>query len=223
MNPSYLIFDFDNTIIRGETMDELARVSISKSFDKEKIISEIEEITAFGMSGEMPIDESLSKRFQILKAHKTHVDELIEILKNRIDPSIIRNIEFFKKHRGKIYIISGGFKSVIERVLEDLPFNTDHIFGNEFIFDNDGWISGIEKDNILSKQNGKSALLESLNLNGNVAVVGDGFSDAEMKLSGKADMFFAYTEHIQRKSVFPHADVIVSSFDEVIQLLEEWD
>ena len=81
----------------------------------------------------------------------------------------------------------------------------------------------MEKDNILSKQNGKSALLESLNLNGNVAVVGDGFSDAEMKLSGKADMFFAYTEHIQRKSVFPHADVIVSSFDEVIQLLEEWD
>lgn len=223
MNPSYLILDFDNTIIRGETMDELARISLSNSPEKDKIISEIEQITALGMAGEMPFDESLSKRIKLLKAHKTHVGLLISTLKKRIDTSIINNTEFFKRHRRKIYIISGGFTSVINRVLEDMPFNENQIYGNELMFDDGGWITRVNKENFLSKKNGKSALLNSLKLSGAIATIGDGFSDAEMKLSGEADMFFAYTGHILRESVLHHSDFTVSSFDEIIQLLSEWD
>ncbi|MBT3217043.1 MAG: HAD-IB family phosphatase [Candidatus Marinimicrobia bacterium] len=220
MKAQFLILDFDNTIIRGETMDELARISLSQSTKKAQIISEIESITASGMSGEMPFDESLTKRIQLLKANKSHVNQLISSLRERIDDSIIKHFEFFNHHKEKIFIISGGFKTVIEQVLEKMPFIKNHIFGNEFIFDQAGWVTGTNKNNLLSKHNGKSKLLASLKLNGNILVVGDGYSDAEMKISGQANLFFAYTGNVKRNAVLPHADLTVISFDEVINSLE---
>lgn len=204
-------------------MDDLARISLLNNPEKEAVISEIKETTALGMSGSMPFDESLSKRLALLNAHTSHLEKLVPLLKEKIDPSVIANSEFFKRHADNIYIVSGGFKSVIDQVLEELPFSKDHIFGNAFTFDNDGWIIGSDKENPLSQQHGKCILLESLNLGGSAAIVGDGMSDAELKLKGLADFFIAYTGHITRDPVVLHADAAVLSFDEVINMLEGWD
>ncbi|MDP6789468.1 MAG: HAD-IB family phosphatase [Candidatus Marinimicrobia bacterium] len=223
MNPSYLILDFDNTIVQGETMDDLARISLSNNPEREAVISEIKKTTALGMSGAMPFDESLSKRLALLHAHTSHLEKLVPSLKEKIDPSVIANIEFFKRHTDNIYIVSGGFKSVIDQVLEELPFYKDHIFGNAFTFDNDGWIIGADEENPLSQQHGKCILLESLNLGGSGAIVGDGMSDAELKLKGLADFFIAYTGHVEREPVIMHADETAASFDEVIHQIEGWE
>ena len=50
-------------------------------------------------------------------------------------------------------------------------------------------------------------------------LIGDGFTDYEMKSVGSADKFFAFTENIKRKEVIENADYEIQNFDEFLQIL----
>ena len=53
---------------------------------------------------------------------------------------------------------------------------------------------------MLSTHHGKIQCLKELNLDGEVQVIGDGYSDYVTKEAGVADKFFAYTENIEREN-----------------------
>ena len=55
-----------------------------------------------------------------------------------------------------------------------------------------------------------------LNLCGNIIVVGDGYTDYEIKKCGVADTFIAFTENISRQSVIEKADIVANNFNTVI-------
>ena len=152
---AYFIIDFDSTFIKGETLDILASISLKSNPNKKKIIGEIEQITALGMEGKMPFSKSLEKRLQLIKPNKIHINKLISYLKKNISPSIARNKEFFKQHKERIYIVSGGFKECIVPIT--LPFGIDpsHILANTFKFDKDGVYAGYDKTNPLAQAKGK--------------------------------------------------------------------
>lgn len=215
-----LILDFDNTITAGESLVELARIALADEPEGYRRIEHIEKITREGMEGNIPFDESLSKRIEILKANKNHLKDLINLLKHRIDQSFLNQAGFWERMKENVFIISSGFKSVITVVLEDTPISPAHIFGNEFIFDQDGWITGVDKSNPLAGAKGKVIVLDSLRLTGKVIAIGDGISDAELKISGQADLFFAFTGHVRRKSILPFADKEIQSFEELKKELE---
>ena len=48
-------------------------------------------------------------------------------------------------------------------------------------------------------------------------MVGDGYTDYEVKKYNAADIFIAYTENINRKSVVKNADIVANNFDKVIE------
>jgi D-3-phosphoglycerate dehydrogenase len=43
-------------------------------------------------------------------------------------------------------------------------------------------------------------------------IIGDGFSDYQLKASGEAEEFFVITENVHRENVVPHADQILRTF-----------
>ena len=213
------IFDFDSTITQVEALDILAEIVLKDNPDRDEVIAEIKEITNLGIDGEISFTESLERRIKLLKAHRDDLDELISRLQEKISESFNRNIDFFKSHKDQIKVISCGFKEFIDPIVEQrFDIAPDCVSANTFTFDDQGYIIGFDKTNVLSKHNGKIDCLKQLNLPGEIQVIGDGYSDYVMKEAGVADKFFAYTENVNREKAVVNADFITNSLDEFLYI-----
>ncbi|CAM1362565.1 3-phosphoglycerate dehydrogenase [Tenacibaculum soleae] len=212
------VFDFDSTLTRVEALDVLAEITLEKNPKKEAVIREIVEITNQGIDGEISFPQSLEKRIQLLNAKKADLPILITELKKHVSSSIERNKEFFEQFSDDIYVISAGFKEFIDPIVAEYNIPSERVFANTFQFDENDLIVGFDANNSLSKHNGKIECLQNLNLQGEIQVIGDGYSDAVTKKAGVADTFFAYTENISREKTVANADHITPNLDEFLYL-----
>ena len=210
------VFDFDSTLTRVEALDVLAEITLVNNPKKEAIINEIIEITNLGIDGKIPFTASLEKRIQLLNAKKSDLAILIQQLKEKVSPSIERNKEFFEKFSENIYVISCGFKEFIDDIVKDYNIPSERVYANTFVFDENDIIVGFDNANVLSTHHGKIQCLKELNLDGEVQVIGDGYSDYVTKEAGVADKFFAYTENIEREKTIKNADHIAPNLDEFL-------
>ena len=214
----YFVIDFDSTFTKVEAFDVLADISLNDHPDQEKIKQQIVDITNLGMSGEISLRESLEKRLALLAPHRNHLPALITLLKSKVSESFKRNKEFFSTYQDNIYIISNGFREFIEPVVTEFGIKPENILANEFRFDETGKVIGFDKENPLSSNNGKVEQLKRLKLDGDVYVIGDGYTDYEIKHSGLANKFFAFTENVERDSIMEKADHVTPSLDEFLYL-----
>jgi len=212
----YFIIDFDGTFTRVEALDELAKISLRDDPDKKSKLKEIETLTKQGMNGDIPFNESLNKRLRLLGANKKHISELVKSLRRMITLSFERNKEFFRKNRECVFIFSGGFKSFILPIIRKFSIPAKNVYANTFVFDKSDNIVGYDEENPMSHENGKIEQLKKLELKGDIFVVGDGYTDFQMKESGLIKQFIAFTENIERNTVTSQADAIAPSFDEFL-------
>jgi D-3-phosphoglycerate dehydrogenase len=217
-NKKYFIIDFDSTFTQVEALDILGEISLKDSPERASRLQQIKDITDKGMNGSFSFRESLEQRISILNAHKNHLPKLVEELKKVVSTSFKRNADFFEKYADRIYIISNGFKDFIVPIVGDYYIKPENVCANEFEFDTDGNIVGFDKENVLSSNNGKVEQLKSLELKGDIYVIGDGYTDYEIKAAGLANKFYAFTENVERANVTENADHITPSFDEFLYL-----
>jgi D-3-phosphoglycerate dehydrogenase len=212
----YYIFDFDSTLTKVEALDVLAEITLANNPKKEEIIEEIIKITNLGIDGEISFTQSLERRIKLLNAKRSDLDLLIDELKKRVSSSIERNKEFFETYSDNIYVISAGFKEFIVPIVAEYNIPADRVFANTFEFSKEGDIIGFDRDNILSVHNGKIECLQNLRLDGEIQMIGDGYSDYVTKEAGVADKFFAYTENVEREKTIQNADYITPNLDEFL-------
>lgn len=217
-NEIKFIIDFDSTFIRLETLDELFKITLKNNPEKKELISKFEKITRESMDGNLSFSVSLSRRVELLKANRTHIEALIKKLSSKVSESVKRNKSFFKKFGKNIYIISGGFKEIIYPIICKYNIPEENVFANTLLFDKKGFISGFDKSNLLSQNSGKIKQLKKLGLTGELYVIGDGYTDYELKEAGIAHKFFAFTENVEREIVTAKADHITPSMDEFLYL-----
>lgn len=210
------VFDFDSTLTRVEALDVLAEITLVNNPRKEEIIREIIAITNLGINGEISFTESLSRRIKLLNAKKSDVSVLIHELRKKVSVSIERNKEFFENYSENIYVISCGFKEFIDPIVKEYNIPSERVYANTFEFDKEDRIVGFDATNVLSTHNGKIQCLKDLDLDGEVQVIGDGYSDYVTKEAGVADRFFAYTENVIRDRTIEKADHIAPNFDEFL-------
>ncbi|MFQ3305339.1 MAG: D-3-phosphoglycerate dehydrogenase, partial [Polaribacter sp.] len=171
------IFDFDSTLTRVEALDVLAEITLTNNANKDAIIQEIIDITNLGIDGEISFTESLERRIRLLNANKADLTNLVRALKKQVSKSIESNKEFFKDFAENIYVISCGFKEFIDPIVKEYNIPSERVFANTFEYAADGEIVGFDADNVLSKHNGKIQCLKDMNLEGEIQVIGDGYSD----------------------------------------------
>lgn len=121
MSLKLCVFDFDSTLMDGETIDEIAGTVGKKK--------EIEELTNSAMQGEMDFFDSLTKRAEILKGVK--YDDVIKICES-LPPmeGAFDLIEELKKMGSKVIIFSGGFREGTSFLGKKLGVDCD--FANRF-------------------------------------------------------------------------------------------
>ena len=220
MNPTKrnYIFDFDSTLTRVEALDVLAEITLTNNPKKEAIIQEIIDITNLGIDGEISFTESLEKRIQLLSANKADLSSLVTALKKQVSKSIASNRAFFEDFAEDIYVISCGFKEFIDPIVKEYNIPSERVFANTFEFAEDGAIIGFDAENVLSQHNGKIQCLKDMNLEGEIQVIGDGYSDYVTREAGVADKFFAYTENVSRVKTTENADHIAPNLDEFLYI-----
>jgi D-3-phosphoglycerate dehydrogenase / 2-oxoglutarate reductase len=216
MNNTYFIIDFDSTFAKLETLDVLCEVILEGNSTKEIVLSEIKRITNLGMEGKISLTESLSSRIKLLNAHQKHLAKTIEILSENISDSFVRNKKFLETHAAQIFIVSNGFKEIIDPVVAAYGIESKNVFANNFTFDTQGNVIGFDETNLLTANKGKAKTVTNLGLQGQIFVIGDGFTDYEIKAEGAATQFFAFTENVSRANVLALADHIVPSLDEFL-------
>ncbi|MVM28947.1 phosphoglycerate dehydrogenase [Spirosoma sp. HMF4905] len=213
---TYYIIDFDSTFTKVEALDVLGEISLIGRPDRDDVLNQIKAITDRGMSGEISFTESLVLRLGLLKAHRDQLPALVENLMGKISDSFQRNKEFLTENANNIYIVSNGFCEFIIPIVTSLGVRADHVFANTFVFDESGLIVGFDPKNPLSANGGKSQVIRNLKLDGEVYVIGDGYTDYEIRASGLANRFYAFTENVMRPRVVEKADHVAPSLDEFL-------
>ncbi|TCI90744.1 phosphoglycerate dehydrogenase [Tenacibaculum sp. M341] len=212
----YYIFDFDSTLTKVEALDVLAEITLASHPKKEEIIEEIIKITNLGIDGDISFTQSLERRIKLLNANRSDLELLIKELRKRVSSSIERNKEFFESYSDQIYVISAGFKEFIDPIVAEYNIPSERVFANTFEFSEAGEIIGFDRDNELSVHNGKIACIQNLQLDGEIQVIGDGYSDYVTREAGVAHKFFAYTENVERQKTIANADHITPNLDEFL-------
>ncbi|HAI77206.1 MAG TPA: phosphoglycerate dehydrogenase [Microscillaceae bacterium] len=212
----YIVIDFDSTFTKVEGLEELGEISLQNEPKKTQILQEIKHITDLGMEGKLSFSESLYKRIALLKAHRNHLPVLVERLKKQVSDSFQRNRAFLEQFADNILVVSSGFREFIDPIVTDYGIRPANIYANEFVFDEQGNIIGCNTDNLLCEDKGKVKQLQNLSLQGDVYVLGDGYTDYEIREAGLANKFYAFTENVQRNGVTAKADHITPSLEEFL-------
>lgn len=166
------VFDFDSTLMDGETLEFLAK---ELGIDKE-----VREITDLAMRGEIDFFESLQKRVSLLKG--LEVKKVNEICHKLPLMRGAKEVVSGLKDRGyKVVCFSGGFKNATTYFAEKLGLDAD--FSN-VLHEKDGVLTGLVGGEMMfntSKGDMLVRLQQVLGIDrGETLVVGDGANDISM-------------------------------------------
>ena len=135
---------------------------------------------------------------------------------------MVEDRQWIEDQAEHLHVVSGGFVDWIAPVLTPLGFRAEHIHANVLCWDGDVCI-GFDQDHPLSRNGGKPEIVQQLGLGPNkgAIAVGDGISDLELKRSGHADRFIAFTAHAQREVVVEEADMQAANWTALKEILDQ--
>ena len=186
------VFDFDSTLMDGETLDIIARET---NFAKE-----IAKITAKGMRGEIDFFESLEMRVALLKGVK--LETVNEICNNLpIMNGAKETIQELHKKGYKCVCFSGGFKNATVLFADKL--NLDGEFANIFHTKNNILTGKVGGEMMFSNSKGDMLvrLQKLLNVSyDDTLAVGDGANDLSMFKYAKKKAAFCAKEVLKKEA-----------------------
>ncbi len=186
------VFDFDSTLIDGETIDFLA-----KPLGLEK---QVASITKRAMSGELDFFEALTTRVALLKGlSKTEVDRICQNLP--IMNGAKEVVSELKKRGYRVICFSGGFRNATSPICEDLGIDAN--FSN-ILHDINGTLTGKVGGDMMfgfSKGDMLQRLQQLLGVTKkNTFVVGDGANDLSMFKYASIKVAFCAKEIVKKAS-----------------------
>lgn len=203
-----IAFDFDNVLVDGESLDEVAKLVDSE----DKII----ELTRKAMEGNISFETSLRERMNLLKG--VSLENIERVTKKMpLMEGAEETILELKKRGYKLATITGNFEIITNR-LKDLDI--DYIFCNQ-LHDEDGKLTGEISGPLIVEGSKGEVLQELMDQEGlkaaECAAVGDGANDIPML--EKAGLSIAFNAKPALKEV---ADIVVEGKDlrEILPLFE---
>lgn len=208
-------YDVDSTVCVDEGIDELAEFCGAGKA--------VAEWTARAMGGSVPFEEALAARLSLFKPSLSRVQEFLEKRPPKLSPGIADLVNKLKSRNTAVYLISGGFRQMINPVASILGIPPENIFANQLLFGDSGEFLGFDANEPTSRSGGKATAVQQIRkVHGYKALVmiGDGATDLEARQPGGADLFICYGGVQLREAVATKADWLVLKFADLINSLE---
>jgi len=205
-------FDVDSTVITEEGIDSLAAFK--------GVGQEVADLTKKAMGGHVLFQDALAERLSIIKPSKQDIQQYLINHPFKFTEDVEQLISLLHK-RGKIvYLVSGGFRQMIEPVAIKLKIPTYRIYANNLLFHDDGSFKGFDPAEPTSRDGGKPAVVRMLiDAHGykRIVMVGDGVTD--MQARPPANLFIGYGGIVVRERVRDGADWYIYDFKDLIKIL----
>ncbi|KAK7292171.1 hypothetical protein RIF29_07920 [Crotalaria pallida] len=213
-NVDAVCFDVDSTVCVDEGIDELAQFCGAGSA--------VAQLTASAMGGSVPFEEALAARLALFNPSLSQLHNFLHQHPPRLSPGIEELVRKLKAKRVHVYLISGGFRQMINPVASILGIPQENIFANQLLFGSDGEFLGFDKNEPTSRSGGKATAVRQIRKAHeykSLAMVGDGATDLEARSPGGADLFICYAGVQLREAVAAKADWLVFSLEDLINSL----
>jgi len=186
------VFDFDSTLMDGETIDFLA--------DELGLKDEVSSITKEAMAGELDFFESINRRVSLLKGLEvSKVDEICHNLPYMKGAK--ETISELKEKGYSVVCFSGGFSNATRYARDILGYDAD--FSN-ILHQKDGKLTGLVGGEMLfdfSKGDMLKKLQAILKIGrANTVVVGDGANDRSMFAYADIRVAFCAKEILKKEA-----------------------
>ncbi len=186
------VFDFDSTLMDGETIDFLA--------DEIGIKDEVSAITKKAMAGELDFFESLVERVSLLKGLSVEkVDEICHSLPYMKGAK--ETISELKAKGFRVIVFSGGFRNATDYAKDILGYDTS--FSN-ILHSKDGVLSGLVGGDMMfgfSKGDMLQRVQAMLDISPKeTMVVGDGANDVSMFRYAEKKVAFCANEILKKEA-----------------------
>ncbi|XP_066587470.1 phosphoserine phosphatase isoform X2 [Prorops nasuta] len=204
--------DVDSTVITEEGIDELAKFCGKGD--------QVSALTKQAMQGSMTFQQSLSVRLNIIRPTVSQIKEFIQNHPPKITPGIKTLIQTLQARKKQVFLVSGGFRCLIEPVARQLNIKPENIYANRLKFYYTGEYAGFDENEPTSKTGGKGEVIRSLKEKygfKTVVHIGDGATDLEA--APPADAFIGFGGNITRESVRSHAPWFITDFNELTKTL----
>jgi phosphoserine phosphatase len=214
-NAEAVCFDVDSTVCIDEGIDELAEFCGAGKA--------VAEWTARAMSGSVPFEEALAARLSLFNPSLSQLQDFLDKRPPRISPRIDELVKKLKDNGTDVYLISGGFRQMINPVASILGIPLENIFANQLLFESSGEFLGFDEKELTSRSGGKAVAVEQIRKAQGykgLVMIGDGATDLEARRAGGADMFICYGGVQLREAVAAKADWLVFNFRELINSLD---
>jgi phosphoserine phosphatase len=178
-----LVMDMDSTLITIETIDELA--------DLQGLKSQVAEITAQAMRGEIEYDESLKRRVALLRGLDEKALDRVYDERLMLSPGAEKLLAAARAAGLKTLLVSGGFTCITDRLKPRLKL--DYTRSNTLATDG-GKLTGEVEGRIVNADVKRDELVRVRELVGasreQVIAIGDGAND--LKFMAEAGVSIAY-------------------------------
>lgn len=201
------VFDFDSTLMDGETIDFFA--------EELGIGEEVSRITELAMSGKLDFFESLQQRVKLLEGLDYSVVE--KISQNLPYMNGAKETILELKNRGyKVVCFSGGFRSATGYAKDILGYDAD--FSN-VLHHKDGKLSGLVGGDMMFNYSKGDMLVRLQNMLGisreDTLVCGDGANDLSMFAHADTRVAFCARDILKKE-----ANITIETKD-LTQILKE--
>eukprot|EP01031_Cornospumella_fuschlensis_P024653 gene24653-29787_t len=207
-------FDVDSTVIAEEGIDQLA--------DYKGVGKAVAELTSKAMGGSVLFEDALAARLNIIRPSRQDVSKFLADRPFHLTRGIEEVISLLHRHNKVVYLVSGGFRQMIEPVADKLLIPSHRIYANNLLFDTTGAFKGFDEKEFTSRDGGKRRAVEHLaSAHGytNIVMVGDGVTDMQAKPPAKA--FVGFGGVVVREKVEQGADWFIRDFQELLDVLKD--
>jgi len=201
------VFDFDSTLMDGETIDFLARPL--------GLEEKVATITERAMQGELDFFESLTTRVSFLKGlEQSKVDDICHNLPYM--PGAKETIKELKKLGYTVIVFSGGFRNATSYAKDILGFDAD--FSN-ILHQREGILTGLVGGDMMFDFSKGDMIVRIQNLLGvdkaDTIVVGDGANDRSMFVHADTRVAFCAKDILKKE-----ANIVIDDKD-LTKILKE--
>ena len=206
-----VVLDVDSTLCVIEGIDWLAGLRGSD------VGAQVTALTERAMRGRVALDAVYGERLAIVQPSRAEVEMLAGLYVSSLAPGAARVVRRLRDAGCRVVLVSGGVREAILPVAQRLGIPDSDVHAVALRFTADGEYEGYDAASPLTTAVGKRTVVEALALPPRVLAVGDGATD--LAIRPVVEAFAAFTGFVTRDAVVQDADLVVTTFDQLLDLV----